>query len=221
VNTQDGAPHVCVSVADTGTGIPPEVREHIFEPFFTTKEPGYGTGLGLSMVFGFVKQSRGHIRVDSELGLGTTFALYFPRSEQPGDPLDLAHDDQPRSQGETILLVDDDADVRRLMSGLLQQLGYRVESVDSAQQALRLLHEGLNPDLLLTDLIMPQGLSGYALADQARTIIPGLRVLFASGYAPAPPGGLSPEVARIPIVAKPFRPRDLAQQVRLALSSSS
>jgi PAS domain S-box-containing protein len=212
----DGAPHVCVSVADTGTGIAPEVRSRIFEPFFTTKEPGYGTGLGLSMVFGFVKQSRGHIRVDSEMGVGTTFALYFPRSEQPaaGEP---AQAEASGSGGETILVVDDDLDVRRLMGSLLEQLGYRVRTAGSGQEALRLLSGGLIPDLLLTDLVMPQGLTGYTLADQARAIVPGLRVLFASGYVPEPPGGCSPEVARIPVVAKPFRPRELAHQVKLAL----
>jgi PAS domain S-box-containing protein len=212
-----GAPHVCVSVHDTGTGVAPEIRARIFEPFFSTKEPGRGTGLGLSMVFGFVKQSRGHIRLESTLGQGSTFLLYFPRSERPAVTSDAeAADAVPRARGESLLVVDDDPDVRAVMARALERLGYQVSTADSGRVALSLLGEGLAADLLITDLALTQGLGGYDLAAQAVAMRPPLRVLFTAGGplegplpAPLPPGA--------EVIAKPFHTRDLALQVRRSL----
>jgi PAS domain S-box-containing protein len=211
-----GVPHVCVSVADTGTGVPAEIQQRIFEPFFSTKDPGHGTGLGLSMVFGFVKQSKGRIRLDSGPGMGTIFSLYFPRTEV-GVPLPRPEraDPIPRARGESVLLVDDDPDVRAVIARVLERLGYQVASAESGPAALGMLGEGLVADLLVTDVALPQGLSGYDLAARARAMRPDLRILFTAGGPADPPDGRMP--AGTTVVGKPFHTHDLAVQVRRAL----
>jgi CheY-like chemotaxis protein len=213
-----GVPHVCVSVGDTGTGIPPEIQQRIFEPFFSTKQPGQGTGLGLSMVFGFVKQSKGHIRLDSGPAMGTIFSLYFPRTEL-GLPLPLPRraDAPPRARGESVLLVDDDPDVRAVIARVLERLGYQVASADSGPAALGMLGQGLAADLLLTDVALPQGLSGYDLATRAIALRPDLRILFTAGGPDEAPDPRRPALAGAAVVGKPFHTHDLAVQVRRAL----
>jgi signal transduction histidine kinase len=213
-----GAPHVCVAVADTGTGIPEELRSRVFEPFFTTKGPGHGTGLGLSMVFGFVKQSNGQIRLTSDVGAGTTFALYFPKAKQgAAGATPPAMEEVPRARGETVLLCEDDDQVRALAQRLLEELGYRVVAAESGSAALARGASGLVPDLLLTDLVLPHGPNGYQLAAQLQARLPGLKILFTSGYAQDGTGELPPSVAQAPLLSKPFRRVDLARQVRRAL----
>ena len=209
--------YVCLTVSDNGCGIPPEIQTQVFEPFFTTKEVGKGSGLGLSMVFGFVKQSGGHVRLESQPGRGTSIALYLPRvigEVQDRTPLiDLVG-----GNGETILLVEDNAQLRRTSVVLLTALGYRVLSAEDAVSARRLFR--LHPEvaLLFTDIILPGGVSGFDLARQMRDIRPDLPVLFTSGFA-------EPSMARdsgfqgpVEILDKPFRRGELAQKLRASLT---
>jgi signal transduction histidine kinase/CheY-like chemotaxis protein len=177
-------PHVMVSVSDTGTGIAREHLAHIFEPFFTTKGAGQGTGLGLSMVYGMVRQSNGHARVYSEVGHGTTFKLYFPAAAgvaAPRAPVPSAA--CARGQGERILLVEDEEGVRRLAVRMLEQLGYRVTPAASAAQALELARDMTRIDLLFTDVVLTEGLNGLQLAEELTRQRPGMPVLYTSGYS--------------------------------------
>jgi CheY-like chemotaxis protein len=215
-----GEPRSVVAVTDTGAGIPEELRSRIFEPFFTTKPPGQGTGLGLSMVFGFVQQSNGHIKLRSEVGLGSTFTLYFPRSDQPASDLTPPLPESiPRAHGESILLVEDDAHVRSLVLRLLEQLGYRVRSTDSSQEALDLLRGGFHPDLLLADVVLPQPPDGFELAARARDVLPDLKVLFTSGYSEDLEATRPASVAGVPLLEKPFHAAELARHLRRALDA--
>jgi PAS domain S-box-containing protein len=213
-----GAPHVCLSISDTGTGMTPDVRDRVFEPFFSTKGPGQGTGLGLSMVFGFVKQSNGQIRLASQPGAGTTVSLYFPRV-RARPPAAAAPDPEPvpRAQGEVILLVEDDDKVRPVLQRLLEELGYEVTATDAARAALDLLTAGLRPHLLVTDVALPARMNGFELAREARRLLPGLRILYASGYAQAAGTHRPPGTPEAPFLHKPFLLRELATQVRLAI----
>jgi PAS domain S-box-containing protein len=177
--------YVVISVSDTGSGMTPEVLNHAFEPFFTTKEPGHGTGLGLSQVYGFVKQSGGHVKIYSEVGEGTSIKMYFARYVGIAHP---ASDDVDEfiSEGasvETILVVEDDADLRAYISDVLRDLNYRVLSAGSAQAALTiLLQEEQHVDLLLTDVVMP-GINGRELGRRAQQIRPHLSILYMTGYS--------------------------------------
>ena len=216
-----GAPHVRVAVTDTGAGIPEELRGRVFEPFFTTKAPGQGTGLGLSMVFGFVKQSNGQLRLTSEVGAGTTVALYFPRAA-PAAASDghAPTEEVPRAaSGESVLLCEDDPSLRGLAQRMLVELGYQVVAVESGLAALAAVANGLRPDLLLTDVVLPEGPDGYQLAASLHERLPGLRVLFTSGYAHDRSADLPPAVAQAPLLAKPFRRAELARLVRRAIDA--
>ncbi|MDA9464620.1 hybrid sensor histidine kinase/response regulator [Bradyrhizobium sp. CCBAU 53415] len=177
--------YVVICVSDTGSGMAPEVLNHAFEPFFTTKDPGQGTGLGLSQVYGFVKQSGGHVKIYSEVGEGTTIKMYFPRytgSAQP-DSDDAREFISEGASVETILVVEDDADLRGYVSDVLRDLNYRVLSAGSAQAALTiLLQENQHVDLLLTDVVMP-GINGRELGRRAQEIRPHLRILYMTGYS--------------------------------------
>jgi signal transduction histidine kinase/ActR/RegA family two-component response regulator len=212
--------YALIEVSDTGTGIPPEIITRIFDPFFTTKAPGKGTGLGLAMAFGFVKQSGGHLTVHSEPGLGTTFRLYLPRSV--GDaaaPASAPVSDAVVGGDETILVVEDNAQLRRTAERQLTELGYTVREADSAMPALAIL-SGADPvDLLFTDIVMPGAMDGLDLAYQAARLWPGLRVLLTSGF----PGGRAADrrVADSPfgLLDKPYSLKELAQAVRTALDS--
>ncbi len=175
--------YVLLAVSDTGVGMTPEVQERIFEPFFTTKEVGKGTGLGLSTVYGIVKQSGGYIWVYSEPGRGTTFKIYFPRVDEAADPLGSERRPRAALQGsETILLVEDDAQLRQLSSSVLSHCGYKVLVADGPEQGLAIAKansQGLR--LLITDVVMP-GMNGRQLAEQIAKISPSTRVLYMSGY---------------------------------------
>lgn len=174
--------YVMAEVADTGTGMSPDVRARAFEPFFTTKDVGKGTGLGLSQVYGFVRQSGGQIEIESRPGEGTSLRLYLPRTdiaaERPGSEPTL---DEPHFSG-TILLVEDDPDVRLITAETLEMLGYTVCEAGSGAEALAMLQTGARFDVLFSDVIMPNGLNGVELASAARTLLPGLKILLASGY---------------------------------------
>jgi two-component system cell cycle sensor histidine kinase/response regulator CckA len=209
--------YVMLSVTDTGLGMSAEVKERIFEPFFTTKEVGEGTGLGLATVYGIVKQHGGYITVDSEPGKGTIFRVFFPIAEGVR-PQQAAETSGPLPKGsETLLVVEDDQDVRELISELLAPLGYKVLSTGSGDEALKTSDSfGGSVDLLLTDVVMP-GMNGKQLAEVMRTRRPGIKVLFMTGYtqdAISTQGMLEPGVA---LIHKPLRPATLARHLRQVL----
>ena len=206
--------YVMVAVADTGTGIAPELIEHVFEPFFTTKGPGKGTGLGLSQVYGFIRQSHGHVTIDSTVGQGTVVRLYLPRA---GDPAGVATEPSPaeakpvRSDA-VILVVEDNADVRSTVVLQLGELGYRVIEAANAAEALLVLRQPDPVDLLFTDVVMPGGLSGIELAREARHMRPGLKVLLTSGFIGATQGN-GGEGNGHPLLRKPYRRQELARRI--------
>jgi len=211
--------YVLLAVSDTGVGMPAEIIEQAFEPFFTTKPEGHGTGLGLSMAYGFAKQSSGHIRLYSEQGSGTTVKLYLPRTEQP-EVQALPDIVGPVVGGsETILVVEDDLPVQATVIELLSGLGYSVLRANDAQSALSILQSGIGIDLLFTDVVMPGPLRSTELARQARVLQPDIAVLFTSGYtrnAVVHGGRLDPGVE---LLSKPYRQEDLARKVRQLLSA--
>jgi CheY-like chemotaxis protein len=208
-----------VTVSDTGIGMNEDTLARAFEPFFTTKDVGKGSGLGLSMVYGFVRQSRGHIRIHSEPGQGTSVKIYLPRA---ADDVALAKPEirdgsLPRGSAK-ILLVEDDAMVRDMVVMQLEALGYHVVSAVNGSQALEVLKRDGGFDLLFTDVVMPGGLNGRQLADEARKLKPDLRVIFSSGYAEDAgirDGRLD---RRVHLLNKPYRRSDLAIKVRDALA---
>ena len=208
--------YVLLEVSDTGTGIPPDTLAQVFEPFFTTKEAGKGTGLGLSMVFGFVKQSRGHVKIYSEVGQGTTVRLYLPRATTaapvPAEP--QAAPVPARRGGESILVVEDDTDVRRTVTGQLTDLGYAVVEAAGPQAALALVQDSaMAIDLLFTDLVMPGGMNGHELARAALAVRPGLKVLYTSGYAGSALRNDDRLKAGEHFLGKPYRRHDLARKL--------
>jgi PAS domain S-box-containing protein len=208
--------YVMLAVSDTGTGMAPDVVARAFDPFFTTKQEGQGTGLGLSQVFGWVKQSGGHIKIYSELGHGTTIKLYLPRAEAASaGTTERAAVSTPRGD-ETILVVEDNPNVRRTVIRQLHDLGYKTVEAESGAKALRLVKDGTHFDLLLSDVIMPGGITGYQLADELRAGRRDLKVLFTSGYTElaAPPDG---SARNDPLLSKPYRKQDLGRAVRAAL----
>jgi CheY-like chemotaxis protein len=199
--------------------MPPEVRNRVFEPFFTTKEVGKGTGLGLSMVYGFVRQSGGYIAIESALGKGTTVALYLPKATQTPDV--ETEDAQPQAfptGSERILVVEDNDDLLDLTSAMLTRSGYQVRSARNGTEAFRLLR-GEEFDLLLSDIVMPNGINGIELAREARRLNKRIKILLASGYA----GDVLERhhaVGEFPIIDKPFRMSDLAARLRSILHES-
>lgn len=216
--------YVCVCVTDDGTGMPRETLERVFEPFFTTKEVGKGSGLGLSMVYGFVKQSNGHVTIYSEPGLGTSVRLYLPVAEGRHSPKPLPRVEEvgpPQGGDETILVVEDDQFVRSHAIASLESLGYRVMVAADGREALALMAAGARPQLLFTDIVMPGGTSGWELAAKARESIPELPVLFSSGYPQetlARRGQIDPHAQ---MLSKPYRLAELAKRVRDALDKPS
>ena len=210
--------YVMLAVSDTGTGMAPDVIARAFEPFFTTKEEGKGTGLGLSQVFGWVKQSGGHIKIYSEVGHGTTIKLYLPRAAAETVRKETEPEAATPEGDETILVVEDNPNVRKTVIRQLHDLGYRTVQADSGAAALRLVQEGTRFDLLLTDVIMPGGITGYQLADQLRYDRPGLKVLFTSGYTELAAAGDQP-ARNDPLLSKPYRKQDLGRAVRAALDA--
>ncbi len=210
--------YVSIEVSDTGTGMPPELLDHIFEPFFTTKEPGRGTGLGLSMVFGFLKQSGGHINVYSELGQGTTFRLYLPPARDAAIP-DAVIEQPPPKPGsdETILVVEDSAGLRQVLVRQLTHAGYRVLEADNARAALERIETDTRIDLLLTDIVMPGGMNGHELARIAVQLQPKLKILLTTGFSDMTNGAaVVPSAAGI--LHKPYRKDELLRMVHDVLN---
>ena len=211
--------YVMIAVSDTGTGIAPENLEKVFDPFFTTKEVGKGTGLGLSMVFGFVKQSGGHVKIYSEVGYGTSLKIYLPRSsglEETAIEVDAFTD--MGGGNETILVVEDDALVRKFVVTQVTSLGYATLQAANAAEALKIVESGMTIDLLFTDVIMPGAMNGRQLVDAATRLRPSLRTLFTSGYtenAIVHHGRLDEGVL---LLAKPYRKPELARMIRVALA---
>jgi CheY-like chemotaxis protein len=207
--------YVTLAVTDTGTGMTPEVRERAFEPFYTTKGPGAGSGLGLSMVYGFVKQSGGHVQLYSEPGMGTTVRLYLPAQSGEASPAPrFAGSRAKRVAGETVLLVEDDPRVRRIALRRLKELGYLVLEADSGPAALTLLEEGAEIHVLFTDMVMSGGMTGIELAQETRRRRPDVKILFTSGYAEpaAVTGGLLTTGARW--LGKPYSVDELQSKLR-------
>lgn len=216
--------YVLISVTDTGSGMSAEVRQHAFEPFFTTKGVGAGTGLGLSMVYGFTKQSGGHVQLYSEVGQGTSVRLFLPVANvalsQPAEngPAAPAVEDSLPVGSETILVVEDDARVRRVAVARLEDTGYRVLEAESGAQALRMLDADPEIALLFTDIVMPGGMSGDDLAREARLLRPGLKVIFTSGFA-EPAVAVRELAAAANWLKKPYTARELAVRIRELLDA--
>lgn len=211
--------YVRLTISDTGEGMLPEVRDRVFEPFFTTKEKARGTGLGLAMVYGFVKQSGGHVTVYSEPGHGTTFNLYFPRSATSAakGPAEAGAADTVARAGETILVVEDDSRVRLLTIKRLKLIGYNVLKASDGPAALEVLARGAPVDLVFTDLIMPGGLSGRDVALRAREMRPGIKVLLTSGYAEELVRGDELQRENLKVLRKPYQQADLIAALREVL----
>jgi signal transduction histidine kinase/ActR/RegA family two-component response regulator len=208
--------HIVVAVSDTGHGIPEALLQKVFDPFFTTKSVGKGTGLGLSQVYGIATQSGGTVRIDSAVGVGTTIEIWLPVTDAAdrGRPRDLPPEETPLSEGERVLVIDDDVSVRRFIVQCLRSLGYRVaEAAGGAEGLLRLEEEA--PDLLVVDFAMP-GMDGAQVARRAREVSPSLGVLLITGYADA--GAIRELVNSEAVLRKPFKVTDLAVAVRKALA---
>jgi PAS domain S-box-containing protein len=211
--------YVMVAVSDTGGGMSADIASRAFEPFFTTKEIGHGTGLGLSQVYGFVKQSHGHVKIYTETGSGTTVKIYLPRLEKPqlSEPVAEVSARVTRPAEESILLVEDDDEVREFVSESLGELGYRVFAAADARTALRTLDAHRDIDLLFTDVGLPEGMNGRALADEARNRHPGIKVLFTTGYAPNAIVHHGRLDSGVDLITKPYTQTGLAARVRTIL----
>ena len=211
--------YIRLTVRDNGRGIPAEQHERIFEPFFTTKAQGKGTGLGLAMVFGFIKRSSGYIKLESEPDRGTTFHIYLPRAnatEGSHTPAGAKIDDSQRGH-ETILLVDDEQDLLELARESLLSLGYRVLTAQDGHEALKLINAEPGIDLMCSDVVMPGGINGYQLADRASAMRPNLKLLLVSGYTEKIITQRSHATPAIQLLSKPYTQTELACQVRMLL----
>jgi PAS domain S-box-containing protein len=195
--------YVVAAVSDSGIGMSPEVQAHAFEPFFTTKEPGKGSGLGLSQVYGFVAQSGGHVVIDSEPGRGTAVALYLPQVEG-----------QSRPRPATVLIVEDDPDVLESAVEMVRGLGYEVLTAANGIDALAVLKRNVTVDVLFSDIVMPRGMNGVELAKEARRLRPRLRILLSSGHASAILASEHGLTTDFSFIGKPYRWPDLAEKLR-------
>ena len=214
--------YALISIADDGEGMTPDVAQRAFEPFFTTKEVGKGSGLGLSMVYGFAKQSGGHVSIYSEKGLGTTVRIYLPRADKGQWQADLSDGEDAAPRGyETILIVEDDPFVRSSTIRRVEALGYRVVAAVNGKDALQQLRTDPGIDMLFTDIVMPGGMSGWELAEQARRIRPSLPVLFTSGYALETLVEHGRAHAQAIVLTKPYRKAELAQRLRDAFAAAT
>jgi CheY-like chemotaxis protein len=212
--------YVVVSVRDTGVGMSSEILTKAFDPFFTTKEIGAGTGLGLSMVYGFAKQSGGHVAIDSKVGTGTEVRLYLPRSETPARTIETEEfDGTPRGRGESVLVVEDEPAVRKLVMTFLEDLGYSAVAVGDGEEALASLDAIETLDLLLSDVVLPGKLTGRNLVEAVEAERPGVKVLLMSGYAPKALVNDDQLGPRAALLNKPFRKIDLARKIRAVLDS--
>lgn len=212
--------YVLVAVTDTGSGIPADIIEHVLEPFFSTKSEGKGSGLGLSMVYGFLKQSGGHLKIYTEVGHGTTMKLYMPRTMQIEDGLANLNAIPVTGGTETVLVVEDDDGVRETSVALLTDLGYRVLKAHDAQSAFAIVNSGIPIDLLFTDVVMPGSMRSTELARKAKALFPGLAVLYTSGYTEnsiVHGGRLD---AGVELLSKPYTREALARKIRHVLSNA-
>jgi len=211
--------YVMIAISDTGTGMPRDVIARAFEPFFTTKPEGRGTGLGLSQVYGFVKQSGGHIKIYSEIGQGTTIKVYLPRTRKPQETIGPVATGPVEGGTDCILVVEDDADVRAATVDMLSDLGYRVLKAENAEQALTILTSGAPVDLLFTDVVMPGPIGVREMTRRAQALLPDIVVLYTSGYtqnAIVHNGKLDDDVS---LLSKPYRREDLARKIRAMLNT--
>ncbi|HYN39034.1 MAG TPA: ATP-binding protein, partial [Rhodospirillales bacterium] len=210
--------YVLLAVSDSGGGMSAEVMRHVFEPFFTTKAVGKGSGLGLSMVYGFVKQSGGHVEIDSRIGQGTTVKLYLPRALATSRQREKSTLGPPSAQikGRVVLLVEDEAKLRRVATKMLDKLGLTILQAESAEEALALLKER-RIDLLFTDFELPGGMNGAELADRARKLAPGIKILFTTGYARDTIVADRSAKDDMPWLLKPYSQSDLTRHLSLLL----
>lgn len=219
----DAAPgdYVMLEVADTGSGISPEDIDHVFEPFFTTKDVGEGTGLGLSMVHGFIEQSGGFVDIDSQTGKGTSVRVYLPRASDPDISVgaEAQTSAQVPSVVATVLVVEDDPGVREIVVGILSELGCSIIEVDNGKTALSALAENRDIDVLFTDVVLPGGLSGPDIADEARGMMPGLKIVFTSGYPDGEVNDLRYDDEKPWFIRKPYRRSELAELLVKVLQS--
>ena len=205
--------YVRIAVSDTGHGMAADVAERAFEPFFTTKEAGKGSGLGLSQVYGFVKQSKGHVLIDSVAGKGTAISLYLPRVAAELQPVAGPEVSGENAAGRgTVLIVEDNELVRGTMEMMTESLGYQVLTANGAAEALRLIGGSASVDIVISDIVMSGGINGLELAHRARALHPGLPILLVSGY---PAAGVA-EACGYPILGKPCRRDELGRQIRAA-----
>jgi CheY-like chemotaxis protein len=211
--------YVRVSVTDTGPGMTPEVVERAFDPFFTTKETGRGSGLGLSMTYGFVKQSGGYVLIDSEVGVGTSVHIYLPRVEGEPAEVELPQEtaDVPKGTGELILVVEDDAGVERVATRQLERLGYRTLHAGDAAGALEILRTTEAVALLFTDIVLPGGVNGIQLSRDAASIRNDLKTLFVSGYSEAKVWRDGEDIDA-ELITKPYSRTQLASAIHRALN---
>jgi signal transduction histidine kinase/CheY-like chemotaxis protein len=215
--------YLSLSVTDTGTGMTPDVIKRAFDPFFTTKPLGQGTGLGLSMIYGFARQSGGQVRIYSEVGKGTTMSLYLPRHHGRDESANASHEWQAKShaaEGETVLVVDDEPTVRMLVAEVLQELGYTAIEVGDGSAGLQVLRSDQRIDLLITDVGLPGGMNGRQVADGAREVRPDLKVLFITGYAENAVVGNGRLEPGMQVLAKPFPMEALAARIRDLMATS-
>jgi CheY-like chemotaxis protein len=213
--------YVVLAISDTGCGMPPEVIARAFEPFYTTKPEGQGTGLGLSMAYGFVKQSEGHIQIYSEPGNGTTIKVYLPRSTQPEVETGDRRSTAMVGGSETILVVEDDLAVQTTVVDILSGLGYRVLRANDGQSALTIIQSGVPVDLIFTDVVMPGPVRSIEMTRQAKQLCPDIQVLYTSGYtqnAIVHGGRLD---AGVELISKPYRREELARKLRTMLSGAA
>jgi CheY-like chemotaxis protein len=213
---------VSIAVTDTGSGIDPEILKRVFEPFFTTKESGKGSGLGLAMVHGFAEQSGGVALIESQKGHGTTVRLYLPRCrEEQTEREDTIVTKAAPGGNETILVVEDDADLRETVVTALVQLGYRALAAPNADMALRILKGPERIDLLFTDVMMPGGTLGPTLAKRARELRPDIEVLFTTGYVDTSALSSTAGLTGTDIIHKPYRNEELALRIRFVLDQEA
>ncbi|MDQ9170743.1 PAS domain S-box protein [Oxalobacteraceae bacterium R-40] len=222
VNQLPAGAYICVTVADTGTGMPPDVASRVFEPFFTTKEVGKGTGLGLSQVYGFITQSGGDVKIDTSVGKGTAIHLYLPAIERSmASGVDGASDEEHPSGhadevSEKVLIVEDEPDLLNTATELFRNLGYDVLTASNGNDALSILKRSPDIDVLFTDVMMPNGMDGLELARLARESYPGIKILVASGYPPPALKAKDKNIDNFTFMNKPYRLADLAKKLRVA-----
>ncbi|MBM7326601.1 response regulator, partial [Agrobacterium sp. S2] len=211
--------YVMLAVTDTGSGMSPEILEKVFEPFFSTKPEGKGTGLGLSMVYGFAKQSSGHVNIYSEVGQGTTVKMYLPRSAADEDREVVVHNGPVEGGTETILVVEDDEEVRGTVVETLSDLGYRVLTARDAQAGLTVVESGIPIDVIFTDVVMPGPLKSREMARRAQERLPNLAVLFTSGYTENSIVHGGKLDAGVELLSKPYTREALARRIRHVIAN--